>query len=124
MSNRLDLPITQEPNGPAKMCSIFNSLVVNRSGASLKKMGVPVLLNALDSTRFYVGSYARDVRLRPSKAVQYLWTMTASSAGRKRRPWSATIIVPYVACLGGSLGTLSAEGLIAGANFAARQPPK
>ena len=67
MSNRLDLPITQEPNGPAKMCSIFNSLVVNRSGASLKKTGVPVLLNALDSTRFYVGSYARDARLRPSR---------------------------------------------------------
>ena len=40
------------------------SLVVNRSGASLK---VPMLLNALDSTRFYVGSYARDARLRLSK---------------------------------------------------------
>ena len=42
--------------------------------------------------------------------------------GRKRRPWSTTIIVPHVACLRGSWGTLSAEGLIAGADFAVRYP--
>ena len=41
-----------------------------------------------------------------------LRTMAASSAGRKRRPWSTTIIVPHVACLRGSWGTLSAEGSI------------
>merc|ERR1711966_374206 len=45
----------------------FNSFGVNRSGASSKKTGVLVLLNTLDSTRFYVGSYARDARLRPSR---------------------------------------------------------
>ena len=81
---------------------------------------MPVLLNALDSTRYYVGSYARDVRLRPSKAVQQLSTMAASSAGRKRRPWSTTIIGPHVACVRGSWGTLSAEGSIAGGYFAAQ----
>ena len=54
---------------------IINSFVVNRSGASLKKRAsvgtyvTPVLLNVLDSTRYYVGSYLRDAdaRLRPSK---------------------------------------------------------
>ena len=48
------------------VCAV-NSLVVNGSGASSKKTGVLVLLNALDSTRLYVGSYARDARLRPSR---------------------------------------------------------
>ena len=45
----------------------INSLGVNCSGASLKKTGVPVLLNALDSRRFYVGSYAPS---RLSKQVK------------------------------------------------------
>ena len=36
----------------------------------MKKTGVLVLLNTLDSTMFYVGSYARDAHLRTSKAVQ------------------------------------------------------
>ena len=58
------------------------------------------------------------------KAVQSLSMMVAISAGRKRRPWSTTIIGLHVACLRGSLGTLSAKGLIAGADFAARQLPK
>ena len=83
-----------------------------------------MLLNALNSTRYNVGSYARDARLGLSKAVIQIWTMAAASAGRKRRPWSIAIIGPHVACLRESCGTLSAEGLIAGANFAARQPPK
>ena len=62
----------------------FNSFGVNCSGASLKKTGVLVLLNTLDSTRFYVGSYARDARLRPSKAVQFLSTMVALPPGGSR----------------------------------------
>ena len=66
----------------------------------------------------YVGSYARDALLRLSKAVKQLWTMAAASAGRKRRPWSATIIGPHVTCLRGSWGTLSAKGSIAGGYFA------
>ena len=63
------------------MFSNINSFGVNCSGASLKKTGVLVLLNTLDSTRFYVGSYARDARLRPSKAVQFLSTMKALPPG-------------------------------------------
>ena len=39
-----------------------------------------MLLNALNSTGYYVGSYARDARLRLSKAVQQLLTMAATSA--------------------------------------------
>ena len=42
-----------------------------------------VLLNALDNTRYYIGSYVRDARLRPSKAVQQLWNMAAASAVRR-----------------------------------------
>ena len=79
-----------------------------------------MLLNKHDSTRYYVGSYARDARLRLSNRLSYEWTMSAASAGRKRRPWSTTIIVPHVACLGGSWGILSAKGSVAGAYFAAR----
>ena len=60
---------------------IVNSLVVNRSGASSKTTGVPVLLNALDSTRFYVGSYGRDARLRPSRLSKKLATMAAAPLG-------------------------------------------
>ena len=59
----------------------INSFGVNCSGASLKKTGVLVLLNTLGSTRFYVGSYARDARLRPSKAVKFLSTMVALPPG-------------------------------------------
>ena len=62
----------------------------------IERTATPVLLNVLSSTRYYVGSYVRDARLRPSKAVQYILTMTATSAGRKRRPWSTTIIGPHV----------------------------
>ena len=40
-----------------------------------------MLLNAFDSTRFYVGSYSRDARLRPSKAVQLLSTVVALPPG-------------------------------------------
>ena len=50
-----------------------NSLVVNRSGASLKKTGVPVLLNAL--------SYARQAHLRPPRLSKQLWTMAAALTG-------------------------------------------
>ena len=32
-----------------------------------KKTVTPVLLNALDSTGYYVSNYARDARPRPSK---------------------------------------------------------
>ena len=46
--------------------------------------------------------------------------MAATSAGRKRRPWSTTIIGPHVACLRGSWGTPSAKGSIAGGYFAAQ----
>ena len=52
----------------------ISSFVVNSSGASLKKTGVPVLLNALDSRAFYVGSYARDARLRPSRLSKQIKT--------------------------------------------------
>ena len=79
-----------------------------------------MLLNALDSTRYYVGSYTRDARLRPSKAVIQLWTMTVASAGQKRRPWSTTIIGLHIACLKGSWGTLSAKGSVPQGNFVAR----
>ena len=68
-----------------------------------------MLLNALNSTRYNVGSYARDARLGLSKAVIQIWTMAAASAGRKRRPLSTTTIVPHVACLRGSWGTLSGK---------------
>ena len=103
---------------------IVNRIRANCSGAAVKKRALSCLLNTLYSTRFYVGSYARDARLRPSKAVQFLSTMAASSAGRKRRPWSTTIIVPHVACVRGSWGTLSAEGSVPRGDFAARYPPK
>ena len=79
-----------------------------------------MLLNALAGMRYYVDSYQRDARLRPSKAVIKLWTMAAASAGQKQWPWSTTIIGPHIACLRGSWGTLSAKGFIAGADFAAQ----
>ena len=61
---------------------------------------MPVLLNLLDSTRYYVGSYPRDARLRPSKVAR------------------ATIIIgPHGACPRGSWDTLSAKGSIEGADF-------
>ena len=99
-----------------------NRICANASGAFSKKTVTPVLLNALDSTRYYVGSYAGDARLMPSrlsKQVKKCSTMAATSAGRKRRPWSTTIIGPHVAGLRGSLGTSSAKGSIARADFAA-----
>ena len=40
-----------------------------------------MLLNTLDSTRFYVGSYARDARLRPSRLSKKLSTMAAALPG-------------------------------------------
>ena len=73
--------------------TIVNSFVVNCSGPLWKKRASSCLLNTLDSTRFYVGSYARDARLRPSKAVQFLSTMVAlppgGSGGHGRPPSSA-----------------------------------
>ena len=69
------VPVKLLPFSVQKINTAFlNSLVVNRSGASSKKTGVPVLLNALDSTRFYVGSYARDARLRPSRLSKQVKT--------------------------------------------------
>ena len=66
--------------------SSFNSFGVNRSEASLKKTGVPVLLNAVDSTRFYVGSYPRDVCLRSSRPL------TLDHGRRFRRAKAAAIV--------------------------------
>ena len=40
-----------------------------------------MLLNALNNTKFYVGSYARDARLRPSRLSKQLWTMTTAPPG-------------------------------------------
>ena len=78
---------------------------------------MPVLINALDGTMYYVGSYARDARFKLSKAVKHLSTMAAASAGRKRRPWSTTIIGLHIACISGAWGTLSAKGSVAGGVF-------
>ena len=43
---------------------------------------MPVLLKALNSTRYYVGSYARQARLRPSRLTKQLWTIAAALLGR------------------------------------------
>ena len=104
---------------------VLNSLAVNGSKASLKKTSVRVLLNALDSTRFYVGSYARDARLRPSRLSKQV--KTTFDHGRLFRRAEAAAMVhhhhrPARRLSQGVLGHPSAKGSIVGGYFATRQP--
>ena len=72
----------------------------NRFGAlNRHPLVTPMLLNALDSTRYYVGSYLRDTRLRLSKGRH-----TTLDHGRCLRPIrndaQSTTIIGHDACVG------------------------
>ena len=53
-----------------------------------KETVTPVLLNTLDSTKYYIGSYARDARLRPSKGRP----ITFDDGGHLRRAEAAAMV--------------------------------
>ena len=83
-----------------------------------------MLLNALDSTRYYVGSYARDARLRPSrlskKTFDHGRPLPGGSGGHGPPPSSARTSLAS----GGSWCTVGAKVSVPRSVFAARQPPK
>ena len=62
-----------------------------------------MLLNVLDSTRYYVGSYLSDARFRPSKGCEQEWTIDAASAPIGNGTWSTIIDTLDADGLGGVL---------------------